>query len=188
MNNNFRPNLTKDISINDFKNFYWLKKELQSFCKENNISTYGSKLEIAERIEIFLSTGVIKEPIKRKSTKKNKNEILTLDTVITENHYCSQSVRFFFKTIIPNFHFSTFIQNYFKENIGKTYRDVIDAWNEEELRRKDKSYKKKIGKQFEYNQFIRDFFADEKNKNKTRQDAINAWNEIKKIPGDNKYK
>lgn len=183
-----RPNLTKDISVDDFKNYYWLKEELQLFCKENNISAYGSKLEIIERIELFLRTGEIKKPVKKKTIKRNKNETLTLDTVISENHRCTQNVRFFFKTIIPNFHFSTYIQNYFKQNIGKTYKDVVIAWNEEELNKKDKSYKREIGKQFEYNQFIRDFFADDKNKGKDKSDAINAWNEIKKLPGDNKYK
>lgn len=112
---------------------------------------------------------------------------LSLDTVIMENHRCSQHVRAFFKSVIPNFHFSTYIQNYFKNNVGKTYRDVVDAWYEEEERKKDPSYKKNIAPQFEYNQFIRDFFADPKNKGKSRKEAIAAWNVIKQFPGSNKY-
>ena len=52
----------------------------------------------------------------------------------------------------------------------------------EEERKKDPSYKKKIAPQFEYNQFIRDFFADPKNQGKSRGEAIEAWNEIKKLP------
>ncbi|PAV28231.1 cytoplasmic protein [Virgibacillus profundi] len=184
-----RPNLTKNISIQSFNNFYWLKEELQSFCRENGISASGSKIEISDRIETFLLTGEIKKPI-RKSRRNRKAEHkvdLSLDTVITENHRCSQDVRAFFKTVIPNFHFSTYIQNYFKNNIGKTYRDVLDAWYEEEERKKDPSYKKEIAPQFEYNQFIRDFFADPKNKGKRREAAIEDWNNIKKLPGSNKY-
>lgn len=183
-----KPYLKKGISLKDFKNYYWLKSELQIFCKENGLSQSGSKLEIANRIEYFISTGEIKSPIKKVNKKIKKNELLSLDTIISENHRCSQNVRYFFKSIIPNFHFSTYIQDYFRNNVGNTYQDVLNAWNEEELRKKEKSYKKEIGVQFEYNQFIRDYFADEKNKNKTRKDAINAWNEIKTIPGDNKYK
>src|SRR5690625_7579500 len=126
---------------------------------------------------------------KRSSTsKKVVFEKLSFDTVITENYRCSQEVRAFFKSIIPKFHFSTYIQNYLKENVGKTYRDVVDAWYEEEERKKDPSYKKQIGSQFEYNQFTRDYFADPKNKGKKRGDAIKAWNEIKALPGSNKYK
>jgi len=184
-----RPKLTKNSSVQEFKDFYWLKEELQLYCRANGISTTGSKMEISDRIEIFLQTGEIKKPIRKSSiNKKIKKQVdLSLDTVITENHRCSQDVRAFFKAAIPNFHFSTYIQNYFKSNIGKTYRDVVNAWYEEEDRKKDPTHKKKIAPQFEYNQFTRDFFADSKNKGKSRQDAIDAWNNLKKLPGSNKY-
>lgn len=111
-----RPNLTKDISVEGFKDFYWLKEELQSFCRENGISASGSKIEISNRIETFLRTGEIKNPTRKsKANKKMEPQVdLSLDTVITENHRCSQNVRAFFKTVIPKFHFSTYIQNYFK--------------------------------------------------------------------------
>ena|SRR5690606_6126455 len=184
-----RPYLTKDISVESFRDYYWLKEELQLFCRENKMSTSGSKIEISDRIETFLLTGEIIKPIRKSRVHKNKEPQtdLSLDTVITENHRCSQDVRAFFKTVIPKFHFSTFIQNYFKNNVGKTYRDVVNAWYEEEEHKKDPSYKKKIAPQFEYNQFIRDFFADPKNQGKSREEAIEAWNEIKKLPGSNKY-
>lgn len=184
-----RPNLTKDISIESFRDYYWLKEELQSFCKENGISTSGSKIEIFVRIETFLLTGEIKKSIRKSSVNKNiEPQIdLSLNTVITENHRCSQDVRAFFKTVIPKFHFSTYIQNFFKNNVGKTYRHVVNAWYEEEELKKNPSYKNKIAPQFEYNQFIRDFFADPKNQGISREKAIEEWNEIKKFPGSNKY-
>lgn len=184
-----RPKLDKDINVKDFRNFYWLKGELQAFCRESGISASGSKVEITNRIAVFLETGEIQKPIRKRSSspKGVKLEELSLDTVITENHRCSQVVRAFFQSVIPKFHFSTYIQNYFKKSVGKTYRDVVDAWYEEEERKKDPSYKKQIGAQFEYNQFTRDYFADPNNKDKTREDAIAAWNAIKVLPGSNKY-
>lgn len=180
-----RPSLTKDIGVQSFKDFYWLKEELQLFCRGNGISTSGSKIEISDRIETYLRTGEIKKPV-RKSRLNKRIETqgdLSLDTVIIENHRCSQEVRVFFKTVISDFHFSTYIQNYFKKNIGKTYRDAVNAWYEEEERKKDPAYKKKIAPQFEYNQFTRDFFADPKN----HEEAIEAWKNIKRLPGSNKY-
>ncbi len=57
---------------------------------------------------------------------------------------------------------------------------ILSTWYEEEERKKDPTYKKEIAPQFEYNQFIRDFFTDPKNQGKR--------NEIKKLPGSNKYK
>src|SRR5699024_8401119 len=139
-----------------FRNFYWLKEELQTFCRGNGISASGSKIEISDRIAVFLETGKIQKPMRKRntSTKTVKLEELSLDTVITEKHRCSQEVRAFFKSVIPKFHFSTYIQNYFKENVGKTYQDVVDAWYEEEERKKDPSYKRKIGSQFEYNHLL----------------------------------
>jgi hypothetical protein len=184
-----RPSLTKDISVQVFKEYYWLKEELQLFCKEQAMSASGSKIEISDRIATFLQTGEIQNPIRLTKGKKretSENQLST-STVIAENHRCSQQVRAFFKTLIPHFHFSTFIQNYFKQNVGKTYADVIEAWYEEEKRKKDPSYTKKIAPQFEYNQFIRDYFLDSKNKGKSRKEAIEAWNQLKKLPGSNKY-
>lgn len=185
-----KPSLTKEISVQSFKDFYWLKEELQIFCRENGLSPSGSKIKISDRIETYLLTGKKIKPAKSsKTTKKMASQVeLSLDTVITENHRCSQHVRTFFKTVIPTFHFSTYIQNYFKNNVGKTYRDAVNAWYEEEERKKDPAYKKKIAPQFEYNQFIRDFFADPNNKGKSRKKAVEAWNKIKRLPGSNKYK
>ncbi|MFC4403896.1 DUF6434 domain-containing protein [Gracilibacillus xinjiangensis] len=183
-----RPNLTKTIKVEDFQEYYWLKKELQQFCREHGISAAGSKVEIADRIVTFLKTGERKKPARKTRVAiSSSNTELSLDTIIAENHRCSQQVRAFFQSLIPNFHFSTHIQNYFKQNAGKTYRDVVEEWNKEKERKKDPSYKKEIGPQFEYNQFIRDFFEDKANHAKTREDAIAAWNHIKKLPGNNKY-
>ncbi|SES25186.1 hypothetical protein SAMN04487944_1281 [Gracilibacillus ureilyticus] len=183
-----RPLLSRNIAVSEFQEYYWLKEELQQFCREHGISAAGSKLEISDRVATFLETGEIKKPARKtKVIKTATSTPLSLDTVITENHRCSQQVRAFFKSVIPNFHFSTHIQNYFKQNAGKTYRDVVDEWLKEEERKKDPSYQKEIAPQFEYNQFTRDFFADKTNHGKKRKDAIAAWNHVKKLPGNNTY-
>jgi hypothetical protein len=187
-----RPDLTKEIAAEEFNNYYWLKEELQSFCREHEMSAAGSKIELTERIARFLTTGEKLKPQRRKQPagKKQVSEApLSLDTIITEDHRCSQQVRAFFTSIIPKFHFSTYIQQFFKENTGKTYQDVVTAWYKEAERKKDPAYKKnKLAPQFEYNQFTRDYFADPQNKGKSREDAIKAWKKVKSLPGDNTYK
>ena len=45
--------------------------------------------------------------------------------------------------------------------------------------------KTEIGKQFQYNQYIRDFF--ENNKDKSLDDAIKCWKYKKSLRGHNKY-
>ncbi|MET1123500.1 SAP domain-containing protein, partial [Priestia megaterium] len=52
-----RPSLTKSISLEDFQNYYWLKAELQTFCREHGLPASGSKIEITERISHYLTTG-----------------------------------------------------------------------------------------------------------------------------------
>lgn len=184
-----RPILHTDLSAEEFLDYYWLKAELQEFCRGNGLSAAGSKGEITDRISTFLRTGEIMKPMRQATArpKQKAQKELNLETVITEDHRCSQKVRAFFQTVIPTFHFSTFIQNYFKQNIGKKYRDAVAAWHEEEERKKDPSYKKEIAPQFEYNRFIRDYFADPNNKGKSQAEAIAAWDNCKRLPGSRTY-
>jgi hypothetical protein len=65
-----------------------------------------------------------------------------------------------------------------KTNAGKTLQEAVNQYyiiNEE-----SKSAKTEIAPQFEYNAFIRKYFAE--NKGKTLKDAINRWKQLKKQP------
>jgi len=64
-----RPELNDKISLEDFINFYWLKKELSAFCKTKGINATGGKIEISSRIKTFLLTGEI---IKQAAEQKEK--------------------------------------------------------------------------------------------------------------------
>ncbi|AHZ52470.1 TPA: DUF6434 domain-containing protein [Bacillus thuringiensis] len=185
-----RPSLTKTISLTDFQNYYWLKAELQTFCREHGLPASGSKIEITERISHYLTTGkVLKNSSVPKVSKAPLSyKDLSLQTIITKNHRCSEDVRAFFKEKIEtNFRFTVALQKFFKENVGKTYEDAITFWYEENERKKDPTYKTTISAQFEYNRFTRDFFKDPNNKGKAKADAIAAWNEMKAKPGSNVY-
>nr|WP_318540569.1 DUF6434 domain-containing protein [Terribacillus saccharophilus] len=179
-----RPELTRITNADDFLNYYWLKEELVQFCRENELPVSGSKMEITARIESFLRDGLIEKPKQKQSRRKKRSkEPLSRSTVITEDHRCSQDVRAFFKQEIgEHFHFSTYIQDYFRANIGKTYEDAINAWHEEQTRKQDPAYKKDIAPQFEYNRFIREFFSNPINKGKSRSQAVEAWNKKKSKP------
>lgn len=52
-----RPELSLNISVDTFKNYYYLKEELVDFCRQNGLQTSGSKQELTERIACFLETG-----------------------------------------------------------------------------------------------------------------------------------
>ncbi|PFB25815.1 cytoplasmic protein [Bacillus cereus] len=185
-----RPPLTKSIPLEDFQNYYWLKAELQTFCREHGLPASGSKTEITERISHYLTTDKIlkNSSVQRESKASLSYKDLSLQTIITKNHRCSEDIRAFFKEKIgANFRFTVALQKFFKANVGKTYEDAITFWYEENERKKDPTYKTTISAQFEYNRFTRDFFEDPNNKRRSKADAIAAWKEIKTKPGSNAY-
>ena len=186
---NKRPILNKQISIQDFKDFYWYKEELVDFCRSENIDKRGGKIELENRIEKFLKTGE-REPYKTKVSKTSRfdwnTEKLTTETEIPDNYQNTENVREFFKNQIGDkFKFNVKFMNWMKSSHGLTLRNAIEQWisitNE---MRTDKS-DKLIAPQFEYNTYIRDFMKD--NPDKTLQDAISCWKIKKSKPGDNKY-
>ena len=180
-----RPILDTSITLDNFKNYYWLKEELTAFCKMVGINSMGSKIELTNKITEYLETGIITN-IYAKTPAKSKfdwnNETLTLETIITDNYKNTENVRSFMKQQIGNhFRFDTEFMNWMKTNAGKTLKNAIEAWHETQ---NDKS-KRKIAPQFEYNTYIRDFFAD--NRGKQLKDAIHFWKLKRNSKGDNRY-
>jgi len=183
-----RPDLNKDISLKDFKDFYWLKKELVNFCKILEISTSGGKIEIANRISHYISTGKVIKPEKLniKSTFNWNNEKLTRTTILTDNYKNGESVRCFFINEIGNhFSFNVIFMKWIKENIGKTLGDAILEWNKINEFKKDKNNISDIAPQFEYNRYMRDFLKD--NSALSRKEAMKYWKLKSSIRGTNEY-
>ena len=179
-NTNTRPQLTKDLKSEDFKEYYFLKEELKDFCKKEGLKVSGSKNQLEERIIYYLDTGKSLDnsrSIKNKNnySKSNSNkattsEEITLDYILGENFKCSEDKRELFeKEIGEGFKFKVKFQKWLKTNPDKTYQDAINAYHELQ----NSNEKTKIDKQFQYNQYIRDFFDD--NDDKTLNDAIKCW-------------
>ena len=180
---NERTELNKELDAATFRSFYYLKQELADFCKENGLPISGSKAELTDRIAYFLDTGnVLKSSAKRKTTLDIGT--LTEDTVIEPNIVCTEKHRAFFcEKIGKSFSFNVPFQKWLKANTGKTYGDAIRAYYR--ILEDKKQRKMEIGGQFEYNTYIRDFFAD--NPGKSLHDAIVCWNYKKSLPGHHRY-
>ena len=63
----------------------------------------------------------------------------------------------------------------------KVSRNQVDV----KILEEKKNGKTKIDKQFEYNTYIRDFFAD--NRDKSLDEAIKCWKYKKQLSGHNRY-
>ena len=180
---NERPNLNKELDSKTFLSFYYLKEELITFCRENNLPVSGGKIELTERIAYYLDTGkILKVSVKRK-TSVNIGQI-TEDKKIEPDFVCSEKHRTFFKEKIgKGFSFNVLFQKWLKNNAGKTYKDAIEAYYR--ISEEKKKGKTTIDKQFEYNTYVRDFFED--NQGKSLEDAIRCWKYKKSLQGHNRY-
>lgn len=67
---NERAELNNELDSTTFRSYYYLKKELVEFCRKNNISTSGGKLELTDRIAHYLDTGESVAPKKVQRKKK----------------------------------------------------------------------------------------------------------------------
>ena len=178
-----RPVLDKNTDSKTFRDFYYLKEELVDFCRKNGLSVSGGKTELTDRIAYFLDTG---KALPASKVKKKAPAIcdITEDTKIESDFVCSEKHRAFFKQHIGNsFSFNVAFQKWLKTNTGKTYKEAISAYYQ--ILEDKKKRKTKIDKQFEYNTYIRDFFAD--NQGKSLEDAIKCWKYKKQLQGHNRY-
>ena len=161
---------------------YYLKEELVEFCRLHGLQISGSKSDLNERIAHYLDTG-------QKTTKKikSKRQPGTLNisekTMIGEAFVCAQINRHFFEDRIKNFRFTVSFQKWLKDNSDKTYGDAVNAYMR--ITEEGKTKKAEIGKQFEYNAYIRDFFED--NNGKSFNDAILCWKYKKSQSGHKRY-
>lgn len=191
MNKNFtqKPKLTVQLDPELFKNYYWYKKELVSFCSKNGLSTYGGKLDLIDRIEHFLRTGQATSfTAIRRIGKWDSDTTITKETPVINYKNDAKTRNFFKKEIGSHFHFNEYLRK-FAKNCNKkhklSYGDLVKGWIKAEQQKKNLPYKSKIGKQFEFNQFQRDFYAKEKGK--TRKELIEAWRLVRFRSGPNTY-
>lgn len=175
-------NITRDMKPSVFENSYFLKVEFVAFARKEKLQTTGSKSDLTKIIIHYLKSG---ERLRlQKEKRKDKDENLTLDSIITLPLIYSQKKRVFFKEHLGSgFSFFVPFQRWMKENAGKTYRDAIEAYPK--ILEEKKKGSAKIDKQFEYNMYIRTFFAD--NKGKSLQEAIKCWNYRKTQQGSHSY-
>ncbi len=177
--------LDKNLSPEIFTQTYWLKAELQDFCRSNNIPAAGSKADLSTRIKAYLSNGLVIPADKTTTPMSASPSEISLDKMISPNYRSDQLHRSFFQSHIPNFKYNVEFMNWMKANKGlKSYSDAINEYNKIIFSKRGGT-KSDISPQFKYNRYTRDFFAA--NPGLSRADCINCWNYKKSIPGNHQY-
>jgi hypothetical protein len=182
-----RPNLSQDINVLAFEQFYWTKLELIKFCRNLTLSTQGSKVELTARVIAFLTSGEKKISVLKKAKQRDSEKApLTRHTVVIEYKSDAVTRAFFCKEIGPNFRFNadvlTWIKTKLQHKIVLTYGDIIHEWERKEQLKKDPDYQRMIPQQFQFNQFMKDW----KDAN-AGQGAKEAWKVIRSLPGEATY-
>ena len=184
-----RPPLEEITTRADFIKWYWLKEELVAICITLGLPKNGSKFELRDRIAHFIDTGEIlkKKKIARKQSTFNwAKEVLSLETVITDNVSFGPNFRKFMKQEIGSgFTCTSEFMDWVKTNPGKTLEDAIMYWEWLESRKQDVSFKREIAPHNMYSQYIRDYC--EANPGATMVDVKASWMKAKQEPSEDGF-
>lgn len=177
----------------EFSATYFHKLKLVAMCREYGLPTQGAKLELSARILAYLkgesfsdSKNRSKHGLQINNSFNWHNALLTRETLITDNYKNTRNVRtFFLQEIGPHFKMNVAWLNWMRSHVGYNLGDAITAWEETVLTKKAQRGKNTIAPQFEYNRYMRDFFAD--NPGVGRAKAIHCWKMKCDTPGIKAY-
>ena len=184
-----RPEFDKIASFDEFNNYYWYRDELSQICKSLELEYRGTKQELNDIIEQYFKGNLIKKSsIKR---KKKQVEAISLDTLLLE---CG-------------FSFNTHFREYFSTLTGispfKFTADMATAWRKVK-RENDLSftiqdmlkvyygnsdYAKYDHSVCQWNQFLKDFCADENSRNYSNKLKVASilWKEVRNSSNEKIY-
>lgn len=180
-----RPDFSDINSGAAFRQWYWLKEELITICKQVELPYSGGKFELIDRIAYAIDNDGQLLPIPKKVKPSSRfnwaKAALSLETKITDNVSFGPNFRRFMKAQIGNrFSCHSDFMDWVKANPGKTLKDAVEQWEALERRKEDPNFKREIARHNMYCQYIRDFLAD--NKGKQFSDAKRFWDVKKQLP------
>ncbi|WP_294975593.1 SAP domain-containing protein [uncultured Leuconostoc sp.] len=116
-----RPKFTCVMRVEDFKQYYWYKTELETICKAYRLPTYGTKYELETYIIRLLrgeSASMIKPLRKNKRRGLSANLITPETNILASGFSLNAQARMFFCSYYGTEKFS------FKKAMGIKMRDI----------------------------------------------------------------
>lgn len=173
-----RPVLSDKLPVEQFRAWYWLKKELQAYCRTHGLCGSGSKEDLTARILAHLSghTRPAEGAAAARPTRQAMPSVLTSATVITPGWRLNAVLRsFFVQHTAPGFRFNQALRDLLAHPQGRTLGQALEIY-----RASLQAPRPQIGRQFQFNQHIRTFFAS--HPGATRAQALQAWREKRQSP------
>jgi hypothetical protein len=187
----FRPELTRELSVEEFRRWRWRKDQLQAFCRSSGMVCGGSKGEILQRIETWLlqggpPSGQVKQPRRGQpksgqsgSVARGAGEMPTSfsdQTKIGRGWRCTALLRaYFVERLGKSFRFNEPLRRFLREGVGRSLGEAVEVY-----RRAMRGPKLPIGRQFEYNQHVRRYHQE--HPGATHAQMVAAWQVLKQQP------
>ena len=174
--------ITKNMSVETFGSFYFTVKELKDFCQNVGIKigSHYRKEDLTKAIKSYLTTKA-KDVLSQGKTKVdelNKSERkLSSNSLLGKGFKFTRKTRNYFeKNFDEKFKLNVTLLAWVKASPNKTIADFKKKYLE---LKENKNKKKPLGKQFEFNQFTRDFFKA--NPNLSRQNCLHCWSFVREL-------
>jgi len=176
-----RQEFSEIKSYEDFSKFYWYRTELEKVCRQLGIDNSGTKQELNHTIKEYFNGHIIKK--KKSDTNVANIDKVNLDTSLLKCGFSFNSTfrEYFSKqTGIKNFKFTADMATAWRKvkkekDIHFAIQDMLDVYHNQS------NYAKYDNSACEWNQFVKDFCADNKNvvfRNKLKVASI-LWRKLK---------
>ena len=176
-----RLEFEKITSFGEFNKYYWYREEISQICKSLGLEYRGTKQELNYIIEQYFKGNLIKKSSIKTTKKQVKN--ITLDTPLLECGFSfNAKFREYFSTLtgISPFKFTADMATAWrkvksKKNIKFTIEDLLKVYYGKS------DYAKYDNSVCQWNQFLKDFCADENSRNYSNKLKVASilWKEVR---------
>ena len=179
----------KISSFDEFNKYYWYRDELSQICRSLGLEYRGTKQELNDIIEQYFKGNLIKKP----SVKRNKKrvEVVTLDTPLLECRFAFNAhFREYFSTLtgVSPFKFTADMATAWRKvkrehDLSFTIQDMLKVYYG------DSDYAKYDHSVCQWNQFLKDFCADENSANYLNKLKVASilWKEVRNSSNEKIY-
>ena len=184
-----RPSFKDIESFEEFNKYYWYREELSQICKSLGLEYRCTKKELNYIIEQYFKGNRI-EKSTRKVNKKHV-EVISLNTPLLECGFSfNQKFRDYFSAVtgVSPFKFNADMATAWRKvkrdnDINFTIQDMIKTYYGES------DYAKYDNSACQWNQFLKDFCADESSNNYSNKLKVAAilWKEVRDSKSEKNY-
>ena len=176
-----RPEFDKITSFDEFNKYYWYREEISQICRSLGLEYRGTKQELNYIIEQYFKGNLIKKSSIKNIKKQVEN--ITLDTPLLECGFSfNAKFREYFSTLtgISPFKFTADMATAWRKvksekNIKFTIEDLLKVYYGKS------DYAKYDNSVCQWNQFLKDFCADENSRNYSNKLKVASilWKEVR---------